>query len=224
MLEHILDALGTECEAMGRGLADVGAADWERATRCEPWSVRELLGHVCVVLGWVPGMLAGEAPGRAEVSAAEYYRADDRFSEATNATRIALGRARVAGLDVSALVAEFGQVSRDVLMSCRGEGDGRVVRTRHGDAMLLSDFLSTRIVEVAVHGLDLADALGREAWLTRPAADVVIRLLIGDGADRVDALGWSRARLLRKATGREPLSVAESGQLAEAGIRRLALG
>jgi hypothetical protein len=53
---------------------------------------------------------------------------------------------------------------------CRAEPEGHVVRTRHSDPMLLSEFLLTRVVEVAVHGLDLADALsasrspGRKPW------------------------------------------------------------
>ncbi|WP_323187142.1 hypothetical protein [Streptomyces sp. NBC_00365] len=37
--------------------------------------------------------------------------------------------------------------------------------------MLLSEFLLTRVVEVAVHGLDLADALGREPVTREEALD-----------------------------------------------------
>jgi uncharacterized protein (TIGR03083 family) len=221
---QVLETLGVECEAMGRGLAQVADAQWDRATRCDPWSVRELLGHVCVVLGWVPGMLAAEAPVRAEISAAEYYRPDHRFDAASNAKRIALGRDRVGDVPVDSLPAQFAHGWRDVVARCGQERDDRVVRTRHGDAIALTDFLVTRIVEVAVHGLDLADALEREPWLTDPAADLVLRLLIGDEWERADALGWSRARFLRKATGREPLSAQESAQLDELGLRRLALG
>jgi hypothetical protein len=54
---------------------------------------------------------------------------------------------------------------------CRAEPEGRVVRTRHSDPMLLSEFLLTRVVEVAVHGLDLADALGREPVTREEALD-----------------------------------------------------
>jgi uncharacterized protein (TIGR03083 family) len=213
-----------EAEALGSGIGEVSGPEWEHATRCDPWSVRELLGHVCVALGWVPGMLAGAAPLRAEISAAEYYRPDQRFSAATNATRIELGRQRVADLDAAALVAAFGNVWRDVEARCRREADDRVVRTRHGDAMSLSSFMLTRVVEVAVHGLDLADALERDPWLTRPAADLVLGLLIGDGVSRATAVGWDQVRLLRKATGRSPLSAEESEQLTGLGVHWLALG
>lgn len=55
-----------------------------------------------------------------------------------------------------------------MIASCQREPDERVVKTRHGDAMLLSDFLSTRVLELAVHGLDVADAVGAEPWLSAP--------------------------------------------------------
>lgn len=223
-LGRVLDGFAVECRALSRGLEAVADTDWKRPTRCDPWSVRELSGHVCVVVGWLPVMLDGEAPERAECSAAEYYRPDHRFDPTTNATRIALGRGRVDDVPDDALAAEFTKVWRDVEARCRRERDDRVVRTRHGDAMLLSDFLLTRVVEVAVHGLDLSDALAVEPWLTPPAADLVLGLLLGDGAARADDLGWGRARLLRKATGREPLAAGEAEQLARLGVHRLALG
>lgn len=41
-----------------------------------------------------------------------------------------------------------------------------MIGNRRGDTMLLTDFLVTRVVEVGIHGLNLADALDRPAWLT----------------------------------------------------------
>jgi uncharacterized protein (TIGR03083 family) len=223
-LGRVLDGFVGECEALGHSLEQVPDTAWDRPTRCDPWTARELLGHICVVLGWLPAMLDAEAPAHAEISAAEYYRPDHRFDPATNAARIALGRERVEQVPVSTLPSEFAKTWSEVASRCRPEHEDRVVRTRHGDAMLLSDFLTTRVVEVAVHGLDLADALTLEPWLTPPAADLVLALLLGDAAPRAGELNWSRARLLRKATGREPLTDAENDQLKRLGIRWLALG
>ncbi|OIJ86213.1 hypothetical protein BIV24_27060 [Streptomyces colonosanans] len=91
--------------------------------------------------------------------------------------------------------------------------------------MLLSEFLLTRIVEVAVHGLDLADALGREPWLTSSAGDAVTELLLGaEQTAAVRTLGWSQPHFLRKATGREPLDEEEAAQIEQLSIRWLALG
>ena len=52
------------------------------------------------------------------------------------------------------------------------------MRTRHGDLISLTEFLRTRVLELAVHRLDLAVALGREPWMTQPAAQVTEELLL----------------------------------------------
>jgi uncharacterized protein (TIGR03083 family) len=76
-------------------------------------------------------------------------------------------------------LAAFGDLWQSVLQMCQHQPADRVVRTRHGDAMLLSEFLATRVVEMAVHGLDLADALDQQSWLTPAAAAMLQELLLG---------------------------------------------
>jgi hypothetical protein len=76
-----------------------------------------------------------------------------------------------------------------------------------------------------VHGLDLADALGCELWLTSQAADLVQGLLLGpDGAAALEKLGWGQLHFLRKATGREPITGEEALDVSRLGIRWLTLG
>jgi hypothetical protein len=178
------------------------------------------------VIAWLPDMLAAPRPDKAEVSAVEYYRPDDRFAARTNAARIALAQDHAARqVNGAALAEDFTTTWQQVDQLCGAEPEESVVRTRHGDAMLLSQFLVTRIVEVAVHGLDVADALGRDPWLTAQAGDVVMELLLGPGhVTAVDELGWDRAAFLRKATGREALRPAEAEQVERLGIRWLTLG
>jgi len=133
-----------------------------------------------VVIVWLPDMLAAPAPIRAAVSAVEYYRPDGCFAPDTNAARIALVQGHAAEqLSGAALADDFNDTWQLVDRLCPAEPEGRVVRTRHGDPMLLSEFLLTRVVEVAVHGLDLADALRHEPRLTSQAADLVQDLLLG---------------------------------------------
>lgn len=224
--EQVVEAFRLEAARLTRAMTEVSQAEWHVPTRCVPWTVSELLAHVRVVIAWLPGMLAAPAPSRAEVSAAEYYRPDDRFASDTNAARIALAQDHAAQqLSGAALVADFEATRQEVDRLCRAEPDGRVVRTRHGDPMLLSEFLLTRVVEVAVHGLDLADALGREPWLTPQAADVVQDLLLGpDGAAALEKLGWSQLPFIRKATGRAPITREEAAEADRLGIRWLTLG
>jgi uncharacterized protein (TIGR03083 family) len=220
-LSRALEAFRVEANALSVAVKGISAAGWELPTRCAPWTVRQLVGHIRVTIAWLPGMLAGSAPEQAEVSAAEYYRPDDRFDATTNQTRIGLAQAYASEqVNGEALAEDFAATWQRVYELCRAERAERVVRTRHGDAMLLSQFLVTRVVEVAVHGLDVADALGREPWLTTPAADVVTALL-GPGRSE---LGLDRPTFLRKATGRDPLDAAERALLDGLGVRWLTLG
>ncbi|MFF3845652.1 maleylpyruvate isomerase family mycothiol-dependent enzyme [Streptomyces sp. NPDC002328] len=224
---RVVEAFRLEAGQLARAMTGVSAAEWRLPTRCAPWTVSELLAHVRVVIAWLPGMLAAPAPPRAEVSAVEYYRPDDRFAPGTNAARIALAQDHAAEqLSGAALADNFNTTWQQVERLCQAEPEGRVVRTRHGDPMLLSEFLLTRVVEVAVHGLDLADALGREPWLTSQAADLVQDLLLGgpDGAPALEKLGWSQLRFLRKATGREPITEEEALEVSSLGVRWLTLG
>ena len=81
----------------------------------------------------------------------------------------------------------------------------------------------SRVVEVGVHGLDLADALRRRPWLTPAAARVVADLLV-DGRPAPGTLGWDAVTLVRKATGRSALADRERAVLTESGFRWLSFG
>lgn len=211
-----LTAFRAEAEALALALGRLDPAAWERPTRCIPWTVRDLVGHIITAVGRVPSALAEPAPARADTDAVSYYSPDHRFSEATNTDRVRVARARASGSDVAALLDDLTATTRAAVDACLGEPAGRVVLTRHGDAMALPEFLTTRVVEVAVHGLDVADAVGHEPWLTAAAAEHLQGLLFTG-----DVAGWDPAVLLRKATGRAPLTPPESARL---GLRGLAFG
>ncbi|GAB2589693.1 hypothetical protein GCM10027168_23290 [Streptomyces capparidis] len=223
-METTARAFRGECERLVAELAGLPRADWHRPTACEPWTVAELLAHVRTAVGRLTAMLAGPpVPGPATVSAREYYRPDARFSAESNAERVATARRGAA--DGADPVGAFDRTWREVYAACLAGPADRVVRTRHGDPMLTEDFLLTRVVEVVVHGVDLALALDREPWTTPAAASAVEELLLGAPLpDGLPELGWDRGTVLRKATGRDPMSAAEEARLAAAGLRRLTLG
>ncbi|PRY32879.1 maleylpyruvate isomerase N-terminal domain-containing protein [Pseudosporangium ferrugineum] len=220
-----LVAFRAEADALVGALGELAPAAWDRATRCAPWRVRDVVGHVITVLARVPDMIAAPEPPRADTTATGYYRRDHRFSGTANTARVDAARGRAAGLDGAAIVRQLAETATAVVTSCGPEGDGRIVRTRHGDAMLLTDFLSTRVVEVAVHGLDVADALEQRPWLTAAAARHLQQLLFGaDWQAAVSALGWDPVTLLRKTGGRAPVTPDEAADLARLGLRPLTLG
>ncbi|MFG1609344.1 maleylpyruvate isomerase N-terminal domain-containing protein [Actinoplanes sp. NPDC049265] len=190
----VLDVLRSESDTLIRALGDLPAVAWERPTRCTPWLIRDLTGHLVVTMSRLPGMVAGPAPARAEVTAAGYYRPDGRFDAGTDADRVESARRHAAGASPADLIATLAESCHAAIVAAAGQSPGRVVLTRHGDPMLLTEFLTTRVVELGLHGLDIADAAGRPPWITAAATDHLLRLLFPDTPPKL--------ALLRLATGR----------------------
>ncbi|MEU5784243.1 maleylpyruvate isomerase N-terminal domain-containing protein [Micromonospora lupini] len=158
--------------------------------------------------------------GRSDAGRSEAARSDAARSETARIGgdgRVA-GRAGRAGLAV-----EFEQAWQAADAAVADAPPGRVIRTRHGDAMSLTEFLRTRVVEVGVHGLDLAAALGRPPWLT-PQAEAVIADLLTGGRPAPAGLRWDRLTLIRKTTGRATLTAPEQATIDAAGFRWLVFG
>ncbi|MFU8873144.1 maleylpyruvate isomerase N-terminal domain-containing protein [Micromonospora sp. SL4-19] len=222
-MDTVRAAFRDECERLEEVLRGLDEADLDRPTPCPPWAVRDLLAHVRTGAGRLVDMLAAPAPERAEVDAADYFGAA-KFTPEVDSARIDGARQEARELPGVGEVADgFARAWRAADAAVAGQPPGRLVRTRHGDAMTLTEFLRTRVVEVGVHGLDLADALHRRPWLTPAAAEVVAGLLAG-GRPVPDGLGWDALTLVRKATGRAALTDREAMLVDRAGLRWLSFG
>jgi uncharacterized protein (TIGR03083 family) len=219
-MELVRAAFRAECARLTSILGELTEADLDGPTDCPPWTVRELLAHVRTGAGRLTDMLAAPARPRAEVDAAGYFGAA-KFTPEVDAARIDSGRQEAQRSDRPAT--DFERAWRAADAAVAAAAPERVVRTRHGDAMSLTEFLRTRVVEVGVHGLDLAAALGRPPWLTPEAATVVADLLTG-GRPAPAGLGWDRLTLIRKTTGRLALTDPERTAIDAAGFRWLAFG
>ncbi|MFV2104213.1 maleylpyruvate isomerase N-terminal domain-containing protein [Micromonospora sp. LOL_024] len=215
-----------ECAQLGEVLRTLDPVDLERPTDCPPWTVTELLAHVRVGAGRLAGMLGSPAPACAQVDAASYFGAA-KFTPEVEAARIQSARIDAGQGDPHGapprLGADFDRAWRATIDAVDAHHPDRVVRTRHGDAMTVTEFLRTRVVEVGVHGLDLAAALDRPPWLTPAAGRVIAELLTG-GRPLPAELGWDRLTLIAKATGRVARNDAERAILDDAGIRLLSFG
>nr|WP_304454298.1 maleylpyruvate isomerase N-terminal domain-containing protein [Nocardiopsis sp. YSL2] len=232
--DEVLRALVSETDALEGVLSHLSEAEAVVPTRCEPWDVAALSAHTVRAMLQVEPMLdeAPPGPGTALVSAAGYYTPDVRFSPEVNGERV---RSAVEAAARRADAAEPGRVLRErwrpLVARLAAEDGDRVVVTRHGDPMRLTDFLVTRVVEAVVHGLDVADALGREPWSSREGSGVAARLLFG-GADMVAVErvlpgagggGAGTVAAVRAVTGRGG-PVVDRGALAAAGVWFPALG
>ncbi|GGR42259.1 maleylpyruvate isomerase family mycothiol-dependent enzyme [Streptomyces roseolus] len=140
----------------------------DRPTRLGEWMVRDLAGHLTMVLGSVARGLEGPEPARRELVLLDWPPAT-----ATAAARI---DEDVRALDTADLPGLYARVAEAFGKALAGAPDGRLVSTRLG-AMTLADFLVTRTVELVVHTDDLAAATGVEIPYDRQALAACTRLL-----------------------------------------------
>ncbi|GAA1076116.1 maleylpyruvate isomerase family mycothiol-dependent enzyme [Nocardiopsis composta] len=219
-------ALDAEIRELTGTLQGLTGKEARRPTRCAPWDVAALAEHTVGAVHRPALMLDGVAPARAEVSALGYYSPDVRFSDRVNRERVD------SAMQAAALRTDPGETGRaleaawlEVEPRLLAAPAGRTVLTRHGDAMLLDDFLVTRVVELLLHGLDLADALEREPWATPEALAIVQRLLFGDAdPGPLGTAGLTGLDAVRAATGRTLPGRPGPETLDGAAVNFLALG
>ena len=190
--------------AQVRDAYERGAEDFLDAVRSVPddgwgrpalgaWTVRELVAHTLRAFTTVEAYLGAEpSVDRPLADAAEYYRvvlADPGIHSAV------LARGRDAGRDLTDPVGMSETVVQRVLGLVAGAADDDVVQTFAGQ-ITLAEYLATRVVEVAVHTLDLQRALGQRPHLHPDTSEVVLQLLT--------ELGPAEPMILAL-TGRAPL-------------------
>jgi uncharacterized protein (TIGR03083 family) len=194
--------LGAECAAAATVLLALEESAFSRPTRCPPWDVKALAGHLWRDVDRVLVYTAEPAPDHADSDAIAYYLTGyDPVADAPDVARRAMevAAAYASGND---LARDFDERWRLAVDAAGSLPPGRLVRT-FGPCLRLDEYLCTRTLEAAVHGLDLSQALGREPHLTPGAAALVRGMLVAMlGAEPPEALGWDDVVLFDTATGR----------------------
>lgn len=168
---------------------------WE-APGLGEWDVRALVGHTSRSLLTVETYL-GIPAERVDVgSTAAYYRATRARAAEPEVAQRGRDAGAALGPDPAAAVAEIAARVPRLLDAT----DGTELVTTIAGGMRLSDYLPTRVLELVVHTLDLAAALGLPA--EPPARGAAVAL--GIVADLAVADGRA-APLLLAATGRTGL-------------------
>ncbi|MFE9258484.1 maleylpyruvate isomerase family mycothiol-dependent enzyme [Streptomyces sp. NPDC006879] len=225
-MEQVVAALRAEAGRLYERVSGLPEGEWERPTLCAPWTVREVLAHVTLAVEQLDRMLQEPEPrGPALPSPFGCHGAGGHCSPAVSAAREdAVERAAGAFSSGQELADHFDAAWRAAITRCDGQSTGRLVSTRLGEAVRREDCLTATVVEVCVHGLDVAHGLDHEPWSTDEAAELVAGLLLGNtGAPYVPVLGWDRMTFLRKGTGRLPLSPSERSALGRRGVPVLVL-
>jgi uncharacterized protein (TIGR03083 family) len=215
--ERSLEAFVAESEAAEITLRGLPPAAFDGPTRCPAWDVRALTGHMLRDADRILDYLAAPPPPAADTAAAAYFRRYDPVVEAPAVAARSIERA-AAFASTQALVGAFASTWRAAAERARAAGGDRLVQVAWGPALRLDEYLETRVLEMAVHGLDLADALGVPAWLS-PGGGAIVRALLTEllGGDPPPA--WSDIELAEKGTGRRVLSPADLAALGASAAR-----
>ncbi len=145
----LLDAHGRAMDVFDRAMHKVGVGDWDSPTPCSEWTVRDLVTHLVGEQLWVPDLLAGKTV--AEIG--DKYDGDVLEDDPMHAWTESSQAARAAWLQPGALV--------------------RIVHLSFGDVDG-AEYCWQMTTDLAVHGWDLATALGLEAGMGDELATAVL--------------------------------------------------
>jgi uncharacterized protein (TIGR03083 family) len=217
-MTEVEDVLAQECERVSSVLQGLSEEQYRRPTRCEPWTVKDLVAHLWRALFRIPTALDGDEPSEADTDSVTYWRSYDPADD----SEVIAQHARETAADYesgSALARSFDDLWRSCLARTRAEDPDRIIRVWWGPTIRLDEFLKTRVLETVVHGVDLADALAMQPVFGRPGGEMVSSILRGlVGSDLPAALNWSTVELIDKGCGRSELSATDKailGPLAE---------
>jgi uncharacterized protein (TIGR03083 family) len=195
-------AFDAECLALTGIVQTLTPPDFARSTNCPPWTLHELIVHIADSVR-IPDQ--PRPPARHNVppgTAADYYRRAERKTveyRTANVQRTRRSAARVSPDDLAALFNDaWTGTSRTV-----GENDPDERIEAAGRALTIDDYLLTRLMSVAAHGIDVAITLSRRPWTTQPAL-IALRPILVDLLGELPPPGWTDQDLLEIGTGRRP--------------------
>lgn len=213
----LLQALEAQTADLTALLDELAPEDWERPTRCPPMRVREMVGHLASMWHRVIETAANEIDEPPTGDRVGYYRYDvDVVSKAV------LHRAEktVRGRSDPELRAWHDEQLKLALDAFRSTPPDRVVRRAMHPPMPLREFVATRVLEAAVHTMDIGHATLRGERVHDKAVPVVTGVLDGLlGEPLPPALGWDPKTYILTGTGRRPLSPNERVTLGPLAVR-----
>lgn len=146
---------------------------WDQPALGE-WNVRELVAHTSRAFRTVVEYIDGEPKDPTEIAtAAEYFRIV--LAEETPHVHIA-ERARREAAAESDWVTALDQIVAEAMAIVDGSEPAVPVHLFVGE-MPLSQYLATRVLEVVIHGIDLAAALDMPSTPPGPAMRVTLLVL-----------------------------------------------
>lgn len=203
--EHAVSVLETELQAVEDTFRGLTQDEWESSTRLEPvdtslrhWTVFELAGHFDISIGLSRMLMADPQegqPGRDRVSFFIFPRSEVAPVVYDYAFKMVEGK---TALDMPDVLQET--FTRTIEGARANPPD--LIGPGYYALMRLDEFVTSRVVEAVVHGIDLTDALSRETMATPEGIAITAEILdellarrtvAGRPSDLSDDLLWIRA-------------------------------
>ena len=209
-------ALAVEYGAVTEAVSGLSVGAFSAATRLPGWTVGDLLFHLAQDARRARADLATRPAGPADVDAVSYWRTYDPAGQGATLRDLTSREARRRYPTPAGLIADWLWWSGDTLPAVERRGGDELVETQD-HVMTVEDLVRTLVVEATVHGDDLAAALGADPWSTAAGLEITKETLLGLlGAPLPATVGWDDLTLLRKGTGRTPLTEGERQLLGSA--------
>lgn len=203
-------AVFLECLASFRGLAgedDVVQA-WNEPSVVADYTIGALVGHVLSTSVAVERYLDVPSPLSAATMRVGYYGAmPDPVSHDEVHAGIRERGARLAEQGHDVLMARFDAAIRGLGERLAAEPSDRVVEVMGGATMRLDDYLETRVVELVVHGDDLATTLHLAAKFPASGVALTVEHLVEVARRRHGDLAVMRALARRERDAEQAVRV-----------------
>ena len=208
--EQAIDILDRELRGVEEAFRSLTEDQWKTPTLLRPvdaerppWTLFELAGHFDISIGLARMLLQNQDPdgqvGRDRVSFFIFPRSEVAPVVYDYAYTMVEGKTPEQMPDV--LHETFSRTVEEARASAPG-----TVGSGYYALMRIDEFVTSRIVEAVVHGMDLTDALGRDSIATPDGIAVTAgilddllgrRTVAGRPPDLTDDLAWIRAASAR---------------------------
>lgn len=203
--EYAINTLERELGAVEDTFRGLAQDEWDLGTELEPvdarlrhWTVFELAGHFDISIGLTRMLIADPQegqPGRDRVSFFIFPRSEVAPVVYDYAFKMVEGKTPVEMPDA------LHETFTKTIEGARANAPD-LIGPGYYALMRLDEFVSSRVVEAVVHGMDLTDALGRETMATPEGIAITAEILdelmarrtvAGRPGDLSDDLTWVRA-------------------------------
>ena len=208
-----LDSLRAECELASELVLGLPEEDFARPTRLPAWNVKELLAHLYRDVNRINVGLDQTAPPEPDRDSVSYWRSYDPTIDSSDIADRAKELAASYGSGQE-LVSAWDEMWRRALGRAGTADRDRVVVT-WGPALILDEFLRTRVLELTVHRMDLNAALGLPPDPTEGGVEITTEILLGLLDAPAQDVPLDGLALIEPGTGRRPLTDEERTSLGD---------